>query len=73
MTEHVGLHNGVHNKCLKACQDLINQKQHINIQYANIDEKDTKDYRIRLIASLRCIKYLLRQGLDFRGNDESEM
>ncbi len=30
------------------------------------------DYRIRLNASIDCIRFLLRQGLAFRGHDESE-
>ncbi|CAN1214972.1 Zinc finger MYM-type protein 1 [Linum perenne] len=31
-----------------------------------------KDYRTRLEASLNCIKFLLHNGLPFRGHDESE-
>jgi hypothetical protein len=35
-------------------------------------DEEIKHYMIRLIYSLRCIKFLLHQGLAFRGNDESE-
>nr|XP_011459928.1 PREDICTED: zinc finger MYM-type protein 1-like [Fragaria vesca subsp. vesca] len=31
-----------------------------------------RDYQIRLEASVDCIRFLLRQGLAFRGHDESE-
>ncbi|XP_022899203.1 uncharacterized protein LOC111412495 [Olea europaea var. sylvestris] len=35
--------------------------------------KRTKDeYRVRLNASIDCVRLLLQQGLSFRGNDESE-
>jgi hypothetical protein len=29
-------------------------------------------YKIRLTYSLRCLRFLLNQGLTFRGHDESE-
>lgn len=30
LEQHVGLQNSSHNKCLKACEDLIRQEQHID-------------------------------------------
>ncbi|KAL3839148.1 hypothetical protein ACJIZ3_023739 [Penstemon smallii] len=30
------------------------------------------DYRIRLVASIDCVRFLLKQGLAFRGHDESK-
>ncbi|KAJ9177312.1 hypothetical protein P3X46_012546 [Hevea brasiliensis] len=59
LREHVGDHNSDHNKCRLACEDLMNQAQHI-------------EYRCRLNASIICLCYLLMQGLAFRANDESE-
>ncbi|XP_072147449.1 uncharacterized protein [Setaria viridis] len=35
-------------------------------------DEEIKHYKIRLTYSLRCIKFLLHQGLAFRGHDESE-
>jgi hypothetical protein len=35
-------------------------------------EKDRADYRARLIYSLRCLRFLLHQGLASRGHDETE-
>ncbi|XP_034600016.1 uncharacterized protein [Setaria viridis] len=35
-------------------------------------DEEIKHYKIRLTYSLRCIKFLLHQGLAFRGYDESE-
>jgi len=35
-------------------------------------DEDRRLYRIRLKYTLRCLKFLLHQGLAFRGHDESE-
>ncbi|XP_057461111.1 uncharacterized protein LOC130751528 [Actinidia eriantha] len=35
-------------------------------------EQSKVDYRIRLCATIDCIRFLLKQGLAFRGHDESE-
>ena len=50
----------------------MNERQHIrNVINKNAKQSRT-DYRIRLTASVECIRFLLRQGLAFRGHDESE-
>ena len=69
---HVGDLNSAHNQALRKCEDLMNERQHIR----NIIDKNAKQsrtsYRIRLTASVDCIRFLLRQGLAFRGHDESD-
>lgn len=70
---HIGKHNSSHNKCLKACEDLMNQKQHIDFMMAGISDQAKVDYRVRLNASIECVRYLLMQSLLFRGHDESEL
>ncbi|CAN1169879.1 Zinc finger MYM-type protein 1, partial [Linum perenne] len=35
-------------------------------------DQTKKDYRVRLEASVKCINWLLKHGLPFRGHDESE-
>ena len=37
-----------------------------------VSEKDRGDYKTRLTYSLRCLTFLLNQGLAFRGHDETE-
>ncbi|XP_061339161.1 uncharacterized protein LOC133285878 [Gastrolobium bilobum] len=69
---HVGDHRRVNNKCYQACQDLMKQKQHIDIAFSNISEQQRIDYHIWLKASLDCARYLLQNGQPFRGHDESE-
>ena len=55
-----------------ACQDLMNQKQHIEVCLSNHSNQTQADYRLRLTASVDCIRFLLRQGLAFRGHCESK-
>lgn len=52
LCEHVGESpNSIHSQCMLACQDLRNRKQHINIKFANISDRDKK----RLQASFALI------------------
>lgn len=69
---HVGDHTSSHNKSWKMCEALMNQKQSIPTVFYNQSQKDKNDYRVRLGASVDCVRYLLCGGLPFRGHDESE-
>ncbi|KAK4254520.1 hypothetical protein QN277_009894 [Acacia crassicarpa] len=68
---HVGDHKSVHNRCYQAGQDLMKQKQHIDIAFPNISERQRIDYPIWLKTSLDCARFLLRNGQPFWGHDES--
>ncbi|XP_042041214.1 zinc finger MYM-type protein 1-like [Salvia splendens] len=70
--EHVGGPDSAHNKAWRNCEDLMNQQQHIRSIFMKQSTQARNDYRIRLTASLDCIRFLLCQGLAFRGDDESE-
>lgn len=72
LRDHVGDHNSDHNRCRLACQDLLNQAQHIEVSLTKVSKQSKVDYRCRLNASVVCLRYLIMQGLAFRGNDESE-
>ncbi|CAL8991356.1 unnamed protein product, partial [Prunus brigantina] len=50
----------------------MNEKQHIENVFHKHSHQSRIDYRIRLNVSVDCIRFLLRQGLAFRGHDESE-
>ncbi|XP_031283652.1 uncharacterized protein LOC116142368 [Pistacia vera] len=69
--KHVGDHYSTHNQCHAKCVDLINQRQHIDVNLACVSKNAKLDYRILLNASIDCIRFLLHQGLAFRGHDES--
>ncbi|XP_042404572.1 zinc finger MYM-type protein 1-like [Zingiber officinale] len=69
--EHVGNQSSIHNRCMMAAYDLMNQKQHIETCLVNQSSQVAIDYRVCLTASIDCIRFLVRQGLAFRGHDES--
>ncbi|XP_066311430.1 uncharacterized protein [Miscanthus floridulus] len=60
----------------KAAQEryigFINPKVAIDYHIDKWSEEELRLYKKRLTCSLRCIKFLLHQGLAFRGHDESE-
>ncbi|XP_058725322.1 uncharacterized protein LOC131596620 [Vicia villosa] len=49
----------------------MNQNQHIEVVISKQSEQTRDLYRRRLTASLDCLRYLLKQGLAFRGHGES--
>ncbi|CAL2239627.1 unnamed protein product [Prunus armeniaca] len=70
--DHVGQVGSLHNKATQHCTDLMNQKQHVETIVIKQTYQARVNYRILLTAALDCTRYLLRQGLPFRGHDESE-
>ncbi|CAL9026245.1 unnamed protein product [Prunus brigantina] len=68
---HVGLVGSVHNKAREAATNLMNQNTHIETTVSKHSDQARKAYRTCLNASIKCTKFLLRQGLAFRGHDES--
>ncbi|XP_058187974.1 uncharacterized protein LOC131304658 [Rhododendron vialii] len=69
---HVGGHNSAHTQAWRKCEDLLNQKQHIETIVLKQSEQARIDYRTQLNASIDCARFLLNQGLAFCGHDESE-
>ncbi|XP_047948935.1 zinc finger MYM-type protein 1-like [Salvia hispanica] len=72
LRDHVGNHKSAHNRCRLACEDLMNQAQHIEVSFAKQSTQSKLDYRLRLNATIISLRYLIMQGLPFRGHDESE-
>ncbi|CAL9001959.1 unnamed protein product [Prunus brigantina] len=70
--QHIGGVGSVHNQSRQYCLDLMNQKQHIQTVLIKQSNQARIDYRICLTASLDCVRFLLKQGLPFRGRDESD-
>ncbi|XP_042035000.1 zinc finger MYM-type protein 1-like [Salvia splendens] len=50
----------------------MNQAQHIEVSLAKQSTQSKLDYRLRLNATIISLRYLIMQGLPFRGHDESE-
>ena len=50
----------------------MNQKQHIETILSKQSNQVRSEYRIRLNSSVDCVRFLLRQGIAFRGHNESK-
>ncbi|XP_075091823.1 uncharacterized protein LOC142171980 [Nicotiana tabacum] len=72
LNAHIGEVNSLHNRCFMMMRDLINQEQSILTPFDKQSEKIKSDYRVRLNASIDVAKFLLKQGMSFRGHDEGE-
>lgn len=73
LTKHVGGVKSVHNLAYEKYVNLRDgKKKSIIVSFDNVNDVNEKDYVVRLKASLACVRYLLRQGLAFRGHRESE-
>ena len=64
--------NSFHNVAVKRCDALMNQDQSIRVALDKQTDLTKKQNRIRLNASIDSVRYLLHQGLAFRGHDETE-
>ena len=69
--DHVVLSSSAHNKARTNFENFQNKKQSVAYIVKGTNLKSEQVYRIRLTAILDVIHYLLGQGLDFKGHDES--
>ncbi|KAG2620807.1 hypothetical protein PVAP13_3NG200304 [Panicum virgatum] len=72
LRSHMGEVGGLHYNAMKKCDDLLHRKQHIDVQYNQITEVAKRAYFTRLNGSIDTARLLLKQGLPFRGHDESK-
>ncbi|KAL9675399.1 hypothetical protein QQ045_003601 [Rhodiola kirilowii] len=72
LASHVGNVNSFHNRSVKRGDDLMRQAQSIVVALNKQSEITKKEHRIRLNASIDVSRFLLNQGLPFRGHDECE-
>ena len=70
--EHVGGVGSAHNDAQTQFFAFKDQRQSIVHSLSSGRSKSDSSYRTRLTASVNVVKLLLRNGLAFRGNDESE-
>ncbi|XP_037471441.1 zinc finger MYM-type protein 1-like, partial [Triticum dicoccoides] len=68
---HVGGVNSAHKKARLHYDDFHNQRQSVSSNFARSSKESEVLYKIRLHTSLGCARYLIAQGLAFRGHDES--
>ena len=72
LKEHVGGVGSLHNQAMKNCDALLQTSQHINVAFQIQSEDAKKAYFTRLNGSISVARRLLKQGLPFRGYDESK-
>ncbi|XP_024990636.1 zinc finger MYM-type protein 1-like [Cynara cardunculus var. scolymus] len=70
---HVGNINSFHNRELKKSEDLMIQDRSIVVSFHKQIEKEKNEHRIRLNASIKARRLLLKNTFPFHGHDESEM
>ncbi|CAH9060043.1 unnamed protein product [Cuscuta europaea] len=68
---HVGVVGSAHNNARVKLETFQNQRQSISHLISAHGREIEAAYRIRLTAILDVIRFLLKQGLAFRGHDES--
>ncbi|XP_047087880.1 zinc finger MYM-type protein 1-like [Lolium rigidum] len=68
---HVGGPSSIHNNARSNCEDFRNKKQSVAYAITSQEEKSHVDYEIRLRAVVGVVRFLIEQGLAFRGHDES--
>ncbi|PIA29080.1 hypothetical protein AQUCO_06300039v1 [Aquilegia coerulea] len=71
LRDHVGGPSSAHNQAYRKGQDLLNQNQHIETVLQRQSSQARSEYRVRLKASVDCVRFLLKQGLAFRGHNET--
>ena len=69
--EHIGGVNSPHNDCRIQCFGFQNQRQSVSHMLSFQSQEIEIAYRTRLTAIVDVVRFLLEQGLAFRGNDES--
>ncbi|KAL3636798.1 hypothetical protein CASFOL_019097 [Castilleja foliolosa] len=68
--DHVGNVNSWHNQARELFDNFQNQRQSVTRAFTTGKEVMDDQYRKRLTASLQVVRFLLRQCLPFRGDDE---
>ncbi|CAA0836300.1 TTF-type zinc finger protein with HAT dimerisation domain [Striga hermonthica] len=71
LPKHVGTVDSDHNNARNACADFKNQRAGVDRKLQNYGKDSEKRYKTRLTTALDSAKYLIKQGLSFRGHDES--
>jgi hypothetical protein len=68
----VGGVDSAHNAAQERYNSYLSHSTIIDNRIVEVDSEEKRIYKIRLTYSLRCLMFLLNQGLTFHGQDESE-
>ncbi|XP_021765848.1 zinc finger MYM-type protein 1-like [Chenopodium quinoa] len=69
--KHVGGQNNIHKQVVAAYNDFQNQKGSIQSNFLRQTVEFTRQYRTRLEAFVKCLRWLVLQGHPARDHDES--
>ncbi|XP_074336808.1 uncharacterized protein LOC141673981 [Apium graveolens] len=69
--QHVGKINSFHRKNVQDWANLLKTPQHIDRVIDKLPSEVVRQNRLRLKTTIAAVKYLGKQGLPFRGHDES--
>ncbi|KAJ9566219.1 hypothetical protein OSB04_002185 [Centaurea solstitialis] len=70
--ERLDIHSngGPHNLAIQKCQNLMKQAQSIATTFDKQTDSKKDKNQTKIYASINCVRFLLRQGLPFRGHNE---
>ncbi|KAL7584015.1 uncharacterized protein LOC111903062 [Lactuca sativa] len=71
LRDHMGGIDSFHHKAKENCEFLLKEKQSISAALKKQTNIEESNYKLRLGASIWCCKFLLKNGLPFRGHEES--
>jgi hypothetical protein len=72
LDKHVGGVTSVHNKAQQRYNLFLNPNAAVDDLIVKVNHEELRLYKLRLLYSLRCLRFLLDQGLAFRGHNEKE-
>jgi hypothetical protein len=71
LPDHIGGISSDHNNARLNCDAFCNQRQSVSSKLSRATKKSEELYKIRLTSSMNCARFLIGQGLAFRGHNES--
>jgi hypothetical protein len=72
LDKHVGGVNSAHSAAQERYNSYLTPSTTIDNRIVEVGNEEKRLYKIHLTYSLRCLRFLLNQGLAFREHDESE-
>jgi hypothetical protein len=72
LDKHVDGVDSAHNAAQERYISYLTPSTAIDNRFVEVGNEEKRLYKIHLTYSLRCLKFLLNQGLAFHGHDESE-
>jgi hypothetical protein len=72
LKKHVGGIDSAHNTAQERFGNFVRPRTSIREHFSSISSEEKLKYKARLTYSLKCLRYILDQGLACRGHDESE-